>query len=123
MSVWADKQSEAHYRFRVQLEGTALHDLLDDVPRLKALRYDIEALRRMKKMLKHALFETKVDLDREVYRASEPPETEWDSEDEEKHAGPPPAPPSPPPPRPPPPEPEEDIEALRAKRLAHFGKI
>ena len=96
--VWTDKAAKEHYNFRVQLETAALRDLLDDVERLKQLRYDVEQLDRYKKMFRHALFEMKVDLDKTVLKASEP---NWDSEDEQKHGG-------------------DDLQALRAKRLARF---
>ena len=107
---WTDKAAKEHYNFRVQLETAALRDLLDDVERLKQLRYDVEQLDRYKKMFRHALFEMNVDLDKTVLKASEP---NWDSErgeelrsyplvaDEQKHGG-------------------DDLQALRAKRLARF---
>ena len=79
---WVDQRAKAHYDFRLQLETTALRDLLDDPARLAALRHDLPELDRYKATLKYALAETKTDLDHAVLKASEP---HWDSEDDEKH--------------------------------------
>ena len=96
---WVDQRAKAHYDFRLQLETTALRDLLDDPDRLAALRHDVEQLDRYKKTFKHALAETKTDLDHAVLKASEPhwdcgisdatgqirAQLDPDSEDDEKH--------------------------------------
>ena len=62
----------AHRRFRIQLEERALKNLLKDPERLAGLRNDWDGLRALKKSLSNALKEWKIDLDKEVLKASTP---------------------------------------------------
>ena len=81
--MWDSKRETAHRKFRLDLEERALKSLLKDRARLEALRNDWDGLRALKKSLGNALREWKVDLDKEVLKASTPC---WDEEDEEKFA-------------------------------------
>lgn len=82
--MWdSTKRQDAHRKFRLDLEERALKTLLKSPERLAALRTDWDGLRALKKSLSNALKEWKVDLDKEVLKASTPC---WDAEDEEKYA-------------------------------------
>ena len=82
--MWdSTKRQNAHRKFRLDLEERALKTLLKSPERLTALRTDWDGLRALKKSLSNALKEWKIDLDKEVLKASTPC---WDAEDEEKYA-------------------------------------
>ena len=84
MESWGECTKEAAARrFRMQLEERALKRLLANKGELAALRHDWDALRSRKKVLANALREWRVDLDKEVLKASSPC---WDAEDEQKYA-------------------------------------
>ena len=117
ISESADKYAAAHYNFRMKLEMPALKQLLDDVPRLADLRYDLKQLESYKKTFKLALFELKIDLDEAVLKASRPA---WDSEDDEKQ-GPLPAPETHDDPAASSDSSDIDLKEMRAKRMAHFA--
>ena len=86
--MWdSTKRQDAHRRFRLGLEERALKTLMKSPKRLAALRTDWDGLRALKKSLSNALKEWKIDLDKEVLKASTPC---WDAEDEEKYAAEPP---------------------------------
>ena len=70
--MWDSKRERAHRNFRLRLEEHALKTLLKDGPRLQRLRTDWDGLRALKKSLSNALKEWKVDLDKEVLKASTP---------------------------------------------------
>ena len=66
------KREDAHRRFRLDLEERAMKSLLKDRARLEALRNDWDGLRALKKSLGNALREWRVDLEKEVLKASTP---------------------------------------------------
>ena len=71
--MWdSTKRQNAHRKFRLDLEERALKTLLKSPARLTALRTDWDGLRALKKSLSNALKEWKIDLDKEVLKASTP---------------------------------------------------